>query len=301
MKRVAWLLLGLFVPALAWCAEAPLEASMVVNGTITVNPDGSVQGYTVHDLGELPPPVRQIVQATVPRWQFVPIVIDGRPTAAEAGMSLRIVADWHSVHAKQATIRVAGAAFGCEARAKSQLPGECPQGTTVAMESRVPPRYPIQALRARVGGEVFLVLEIGRDGHVTQAAARQVNLYSLTDQSAHFRKVLADASIEAARRWTFRIPTVGANADKRHWVVTVPINYMIAPSPMQTGSLLRRTSKPVPGQWRAYVPGPVQSIPWDDEDESGVNGSGDAIAGGELFVRDERFVLKTPLNGDSQS
>lgn len=300
MKYSTWLLLGLALAVPAFAAEAPIEASMVITGTITVNPAGGVQGYTIHDLEELPPAVRQIVQATVPGWQFVPIVVDGKPTTAEAGMSLRIIADWQSIHAKQATIRVAGAAFGCEAGPRTQLSGGCPEGTTVAEVSRTPPRYPVEAVRARVGGEVFLVLEIGRDGHVTRAAARQVNLYSLTDQQEHFRKVLADASMEAARKWTFRIPTVGANAAKDHWIATLPINYTISPPPMQTGSLLRRTNKPAPGQWKAYVPGPVQVIPWDDETGSDANGS-DAIAAGGLFVKDARFVLKTPLGGSGQS
>ncbi len=301
MKRMVWLLLGISISAMALAAEPPIQASMVIGGTITVNPDGSVKTYTIRDLDELPPAVRNIVQATVPNWQFVPVMVHGKATTAEAGMSLRIVADWPSIHAKQATIRVAGAVFGCEARRKSQLPGECPLGTAVTEVSRRPPRYPVEAVRARVGGEVFLVLEIGRDGHVMQAAARQVNLYSLTDQQARFRKMLADASLEAARRWTFRAPTVGPDAAKQHWVVTVPINYTIGPPRMQTGSLLRRTGRPARDQWRAYVPGPVQSIPWNEEDQSGTGGSGDAIAAGGLFVKDARFVLKTPLNGGSQS
>jgi hypothetical protein len=142
------------------------------------------------------------------------------------------------------------------------------------------------------------VLEIGRDGHVTNAAARQVNLYSLTDRQAHFRKVLADASMEAARRWRFRVPTEGANAARQHWVVTVPVNYTMGPPP----GLFHRTREPASGPWRAYVPGPVQTIPWDDEDRPGAGGSADAIAGNAPFVRDRRFVLKTALaNGAAPS
>lgn len=295
MNRLACLLLGFLVSAAASAAEPHLQASMVVTGTITVNPDGSVKDYTLHDPDGLPPAVRQIVQATVPAWQFVPVVENGAPVTAEAGMSLRVVADWPSIHAKQATIRVIGAAFGCDARSRARLPDECPPDSTIASRSRKPPRYPLDAVRARVGGEVFLVLEVGRDGHVLQAAARQVNLYSLTDQQARFREMLANASIEAARGWTFKVPAAGPDAERDHWVVTVPINYMIGHPRTHTGTLLRSRSPRAQNEWKAYVPGPVRIIPWDDQDA--VSGSTDSIAAGSLFVQDSRLVLKTPLNG----
>jgi hypothetical protein len=290
MKRVACLLTCLFIPALALATEPPVEGSMLVTGTITVNPQGGVQTYSVQDLDKLPPAVRQIIQTTVPRWQFVPIMADDKAVTAEAGMSLRIVADM--LDAQHATIRVAGAAFGCDARPKSNLPGECPAGTAVGYVHREPPSYPMDALRARVGGEVFLVLQVGRDGHVSQAAVRQVNLYSKADSSAHYRKVLASATLRAASQWQFRVPTVGPNAAKDHWVVQVPVNYTLGPC----------CSAPVRqyGHWNAYLPGPVQNVPWDHENTSDTSRtSADAITSGGLFVRDKRFILKTALTDGS--
>lgn len=293
MKRVACLLLSLFIPALGLAAEPPVEGSMLVTGTITVNPQGGVQTYSVQDLDKLPPAVRQIIQTTVSRWQFVPIMADNKAVTAEAGMSLRIVADM--VDAQHATIRIAGAAFGCDARPKSNLPGECPAGTAVRYVHREPPSYPMDALQARVGGEVFLVLQIDRDGHVSQAAVRQVNLYNKTDSSAHYRKVLASATLRAANKWQFRVPTVGPSAAKDHWVVQVPVNYTLGPC----------CSAPVRhyGQWNAYLPGPVQDVPWAHENVSGTSRtSADAIVSGGLFVRDTRFILKTALaDGSSRS
>jgi len=280
MKRVAWVLLSLLIPALGLAAEPNVEGSMLVAGTITVNPDGGVRGYTVQGSDKLPPAVRQIIRTTVSRWQFAPIMVDGKAAAAEAGMSLRIVADM--ADAQHATIRVAGAVFGCDARPKSELPGECPAGTAVRYVHREPPSYPMEALRARVGGEVFLVLQIGRDGRVSQAAVRQVNLYSVTDWPAHYRNVLANATLRAASKWQFNIPTTGPNASKDHWIVQVPVNYTLG----RSGSApIRRY-----GQWSAYIPGPMQDVPWAHE-----SASADAIASGGLFVRDTRFILKTAL------
>lgn len=287
MARFArWLLMALAMPTVAFAAGTPVEGSMLVTGTITVNPDGGVRGYTVQGLDKLPSAVRQIIQTTVSRWQFVPIMADGKAVTAKAGMSLRIVADM--VDAQHATVSIAGAAFGCDARPKSNLPGECPVGTAVRYAHRDPPSYPMDALQARVGGEVFLVLQIGRDGRVSQAAVRQVNLYSVTDWPAHYRKVLANATLRAASKWQFSIPTTGPNAAKDHWVVQVPINYTLGPC----------CSAPTHryGQWNAYLPGPVQDVPWAHENVSGASRtSADAIVSGGLFVRDTRFVLKTAL------
>lgn len=294
MKRSASFVLGLILPALTFAqgggdaAKRGIEASMVVTGTITVNPRGGVQGYTIQDLEKLPPAARRIIQATVPRWQFVPIMENGMAVAAKAGMSLRIVADM--IDRTHATVRVAGAEFGCDAgRARKLVPGECPAGTSVTYVDRRPPAYPIQALRDRVGGEVFLVLQIDRQGHVSQAAVRQINLYSMTDEANHYRKVLAEASLRAVRRWQFAIPTVGPGAAKGHWIVQVPVNYWIGwPGSAPAGHY---------GQWNAYLPGPVQDVPWAGAD--GSNGSADAIAAGAPFMRDRRFVLKTALASDT--
>lgn len=294
MKRVAWLWLGLFVPAVAWCAQPHIEESMVVTGTITVGPDGGVQSYMVHDLDKLPPAARQIVQATVPRWRFVPVTANGKAVAVEAGMSLRIIADM--IDKTHVRIRVAGAEFGCEAgRARNLLPDACPKGSTISYAPHPrPPQYPLKAVQARVGGEVFLAIRIGRDGRVTQVAAQQVNLYEKTDAPVHYRRVLADASMDAARRWRFAVPTTGPNADKDDWVVQVPISYWIG---MPSSAPTRHY-----GQWNAYIPGPVQDVPWADQ-AGAARGAANAVAGnGTPFVRDTRLVLKTPLtNGVGQS
>lgn len=294
MKSSAWwLLMALTVPGLACAAATPVEDSMVVTGTVTVNPAGDVQGYTLYEQDKLPQMVRQIVQDTVPHFQFLPIVVDGKAVTAETGMSLRIVVKT-TAGAKQGTIRVAAAEFGCDAgRARNLLPDQCPKGTSVSYVRRQSPNYPWAALQARVGGEVFLVLQIDRNGHVSQAAARQVNLYSLTDWPEHYRKVLAEASLRAASKWQFTVPTTGPNAAKDHWVVQVPINYWIgAPGSAPANHY---------GQWNAYIPGPVQDIPWAGADGAS-GGNSDAISAGAPFMRDARFVLKTTLSsGAGQS
>lgn len=292
MNRWVFLMLGLVLSTSSMAAGTPVEASMIVTGTITVSPDGSVQGYTLHESDKLPPLVQQIVQQTVPHWQFVPIMAAGKPATAETGMSLRVVAD--ITDKQHATIRVTGADFGCNAyQAKSLLPNACMPDMTVEPVQRKPPDYPIGAARAGIGGEVFLTLQIDRGGHVSRAAASQVNLYNQTVDAAAFRKVLTDSAVRAAMKWTFKVATVGPEAAKDRWIVRVPVNYTINNTP---ASSLKY------GQWNSYIPGPKNIIPWDDEDRpDGARSNADAIAGSAPFVRDTRFVLKTNLGLDARS
>lgn len=296
MKRLACLgiLLGLIAPALACAATAPVEASMVVTGTITVNPDGSVRGYALHDADKVPPGVVQLIKRTIQGWQFSPIEEHGKRVTARAGMTVRVTADM--VDAKHASIKVSGAQFGCNAyQADPLLPNACKPATTVHPLQRKPPLYPLDAMRLGAEGVVYLVVEVGRDGHVMHAAARQVNLYHrLRTDPARMRKSLAKAAQRAALKWTFKVPTVGPEAAVDHWIVQVPVAYSMHGNVYDHGY----------GRWSAYVRGPVRDIPWSDSD-GGANskGSADAIAGGGApFVRDTRLVLKAPIAGnDSHS
>lgn len=288
MKCSIWLLLALALSGVAGAAETPIEASMVIAGTITVDPQGDVASYTLHDEDKVPPGVVQIVQRTIKGWQFVPIVQDGKAVTATAGMSVRVVADM--VDEGHATIHVAGASFGCDAyQAKALLPNACELGTTVSYDGRQrSPEYPVNALKERLGADVYLVVEVGRDGRVTRAEARQVNLFSRVTFPDTYRKVFAQNATAAAMHWRFTVPVAGPGAGQDHWVVRIPVFYSIGRA-RQIGY----------GQWSAYIPGPVQDIPWAKDDAASHAGSPDAVAGGGTpFVRDTRFVLKSQLGTD---
>lgn len=299
MKLSPWLLSLLLFPTLALADKPPVEASMVLVGTITVNPDGSVRGYTVQRKDEVPPGVLEIVQRTVSGWQFVPIVADGKAVTAEAGMTLRVVGKM--TDAEHLTVRVADASFGCNSYlTKSLLPNACPPDTEVAAVKRAPPEYPREALRGGAEGEVRLLVDVGRDGRVLHAAAQWVNLYHLPRQDPDaMRSALAKAAEAAALTWEFKPPTVGPNAAKDHWVVAVPINYTFErdDAPTGIGTRNRRSySDPGYGKWAAYLPGPVQRVPWAGTSD---DGAGSVMAGSAPFVPDSRFVLKTPLARDA--
>lgn len=297
MQRFASMLLCLLLFAVATTAFASdrwkdVEASMVVTGTLEVNPDGSVYAWALDQQDKLPPAVIEIVKATVPQWKFEPVTVDGKPVLAKTRMSLRIVAD--PINARNALIRVAGAEFG-RAAGLARTKAECPPGACLSYSKRYPPLYPLDMAMDRVSGTVYLVQEIGRDGRVIRQAVRQVDLRRLggSGEMWFWRQEFAHASLAAAKDWTFHVPTTGEGATKDHWVVEVPINYRLA-----------RLDQPLPlphrvyGQWDAYVPGPVHDVPWAQADakRAASNGSADAIPdNGMPFVADSRFVLLTPF------
>lgn len=97
----------------------------------------------------------QLVKQTIDGWRFEPVVEDGRPVTANAGMAIRVVADM--IDETHATFRITGAACGCDAyQVRDLLPGVCPPGTTVryADHSRRAPEFPGQALTAGAGADV---------------------------------------------------------------------------------------------------------------------------------------------------
>lgn len=295
MKRA----IGFFIGLLAFCATTVtfaddlgknFEASMVVTGTITVNPDGSVASYTLDQPDKLPPAATKIASATLPKWKFQPVLEDGKPVSAKSLMSLRIVA--HPIDEQHASVRISGAEFGREvAQDQDKQSFECANGACLIARKRRPPSYPVDAIRNGVSGTVYVVQEVNRDGHVERQDVRQTNLRNRGSAAdvRHWSQMFDDASLAVARDWTYQIPTSGEEAKRDHWVVLVPVNFMIGDYEYAYG------------QWEPYIPGPVQDIPWARDDEHiASSGGSDAIpANGNAFVADSRFVLLTPLDGDT--
>lgn len=285
MKRVVWLWFGLLCPGLAWAANPPVEASMLLVGTITVNPDGGVKDYAIRDSDEVPAGVLQVVKRSIGGWKFEPIVVDGKAVTAEAGMAIRLVADVSDQ--QHVTVRVAGASFGCSAhQMKAAFPGACPPDQELGYARTRAPVYPAMALRYGGEGTVFLLVEVARDGHVARVATQQVNLahqLRWSGDAKRVRNALAKAAETAVGWWKFKVPTAGPNAAREHWRARIPMRFTF-----------RNDRRPAYGHWNAYLPGPKHTVPWADGDAPGARA--DAVAGGGAFLRDARFVLKTPLD-----
>ncbi|MGH8184853.1 MAG: energy transducer TonB [Rhodanobacteraceae bacterium] len=308
MARFAWrLLMALAVPGLAFAhggvdaAKRSVEGSMLVTGEIAVNPDGGVYGYSLDHRDKLPPAVVNLIDQTLTGWKFTPVKVNGKPELAKAFMSLRIVAK--QIDAKHDAISVESAAFGAETT-QAHKTSDCANVASVANGAcltyltRRPPDYPRNLINDLVSGTVYLVLEVDRQGRVAQVAVEQVDLREIADGATlgRWRRELGDVSLAAARKWTFQVPQAGSGEGWNHWIVFVPVNYAI-----DVFGQKKKIGEPDYGQWDAYVPGPVNSIPWLQEQRGQIasNGNADAIPDdGTPFIADTRFVLLTPISGD---
>ncbi|AIF45853.1 hypothetical protein [Dyella japonica] len=284
MKRVSmmwlggWLMacgVGTAAAATAEQVRQTAEAGMLVTGTVEVNPDGSLHGYAVDHPEKLPPVVVDVVDKTVHAWAFK---LSGPITEVlTTKMSLRVVAK--PLGDGQFKVAVAGSSFG----------GPGAHSDQISSRNRARPIYPQAVIQARVSGTVYLVLRIGRDGAVQEAIAEQVNLdqYDREASMERYRKWLADASLLAARQWTFNIPTSGAEVDNPYWVVRVPVNFDLRAwgAPSSHGY----------GQWEAYIPGPRQTPTWIGK--ALASGSPDAVSDGEVGSGDARLQLVKSVDG----
>jgi len=237
-----------------------IEASMLVQGTIDIDEEGKVTGYELKQADAVPKAMLEIVDKRVRAWHFEPVQVDGKAVRARSPMQMRLVT---KKDGDRFLFRIGGATFGTTY--------EKEEGAN-ARGRLSPPRYPESAVDAGVGGTVYLVLRIGRDGSVEDAVAEQVNLRTLGSESdmKRFRVVLAESAIGAAKRWRFDYPTRGEDADAPFVSVRVPVDYVMG------GQKLEKA-----GQWQAYVPGPRQHASWLPPEPD--SASADALAAWGIY------------------
>ena len=291
MKRLTLAVFALLLAGAAFAtdndASRRIEASMVVTGWLQVATDGSVIRYTLDQQDKLPAPVVEVIQKTVPAWKFRPITVDGKAVVADAKMNLRVVASKQAED--QYSLRVRGATFsdgnGGEVDDKA-ADSDKSVYRDPSYKNRRTPSYPIVALRNQINGSVYLAIEVDRTGHVEQVVATQVNLHAMgREKDMRFlRQAFADASIAAAKDWTFNLTLTGPGAKMDHWTVMVPVNFSMVGS-----------HEPQYGQWDIYVPGPTHPIPWEQDQIADGNNT-DAVPGDGVFTPDRRFALLTPLS-----
>jgi len=252
------------------------EMSMLLTGTIDIERDGSVAKYELDNAGKLPAIATRMMDRASATWRFDPIVVDGTPVRARTAMSVRLAATPRE-NEEGFDVRISAANFG-----------KLADGEWVTSKGRLlRPKYPDLAAASGVRGTVYVIVRIGRDGKVQDAMAEQVNLGSVDRTEAamqRWRDSLADASLQAARRWTFLPPTRGEEVDAPFWLARVPVSY-----------LLPGDRTPEAGKWETYIPGPRQSAPWLGGLDTSLGA--DAVAGDGIFPLKGGPRLLTPLNG----
>lgn len=256
------------------------EMSMLVTGTVDIDKDGGVAAHKIDQPDKLPPVVVQLVDQAMSQWRFEPVQVDGRVVKARTTMRLRAVAK--QKEDGNYLLRIGSAEFGQEGGV---------EGETVTSNKLEPPRYPETAVRSNLTGTVYLVLKIDREGTVTDVVDEQVTLSTVGTelQMRKGRKLLADAARSAARKWRFKIPTRGEEADAPYWSVRTPVSFAL-----YSGSRPPKNLEPEYGTWKAYIPGPVTRAPWVEDDQP-AGYRPDALADGGVYPVGSGPKLLTPL------
>lgn len=263
--------------AMAAQAGSPqnLESSAIVRGTIVLAKDGTVQTAVIDDEAKYGKPIADMVRKAAQQWLFYPVLRDGKPVVAKSNMYVRVVLDKKPDGNYSA--RIKGATFG----------GLGTQSTDALHNANgnkhIAPRYPEAAIRGRVQGTVYLSLHVDRSGHVTEAVAEQVNLDNTGSDRvlAQYRELLAKATLDAARRWTYVVPTTGRLANQDSWTIHVPVSYRLGP-PGALGS---------ESVWETYVPGPYTPAPWDNKPDTN---DVDVLADGDVMTDGAGPIRRSP-------
>ncbi|HEV2539525.1 MAG TPA: energy transducer TonB [Frateuria sp.] len=252
-KAIVGVLLAAFAVVAHASTSKDLESSAVVDGTIVLAKDGTVQAAEIKDEPKYGKPIADMVRKAASQWLFYPVLREGKPVAARVSMHVRVVLQ--KTADGNYSARIKGATFGDMDR-KSTDALRIAEGN-----KNIPPRYPQDALRAHAQGTVYLALRVDRSGHVTDAIAEQVNLANIGRDSIlrQYRDLMAKATLEAARRWTYQVPTTGRLASQDSWTAHVPVTFTLNDLP----------APPTDPVWKTYVPGPYTQAPWSDKPDMG--------------------------------
>lgn len=248
------------------------ESSMRIKGRLDIGADGRVRGVQLDQKEAIPSGVAGFVTDAMAGWEFEPTVLDGKAVPMSTPVTLRVVGKVQEDGG--ARIEIRSASF-VEYR-------EDDLTRPVRLDGSVP-SYPLRKVGRGVNADVFLLVQVGRDGKVRNVAAEQVNLRTLVPprQLDAVRDAFADSARQAVRDWIFRVPTQGPRADQDNWVVRVPVRYAERPT----------RNAPV---WEAYLPGPRQRAAWQLPER--VTVAPDALDDGVYLAGDNTWpVLKTVL------
>ena len=242
MRHSKWLIAALFAIGSIAASGAKLdkefEASLDVTGKIEIAADGRVVAHTIDHPEILDSRVVGLIDRTMAGWRF-----QSSPAEQSVNVSLRLRAK--SDESDVYSISIISAHF--------ERSGPVDESTGWGFIVATPPLYPRDELMGGVGGTVYLYILVDRSsGKPAKVFASEVDLdkhgrvFTMDD----WRKDFAEAAVNQAMKWKFKLPAkLTADSDASRTVM-VPVVFTVHVFPFGYG------------KWRGCIPGPHQAAPW---------------------------------------
>lgn len=249
---------------------------MLVSGIVDINPDGSVRDYRMDQAQKIPGIVLTVLKQTVPSWHFE--VGTAHNVIAQAKMSIRVVAE--PVDGGKMAFSVEGVNFGAaDPKVADQL----------EYRTHPAPVFPAAATQESASATTYMIMRIGRDGHVLDVAAEQVNFTAPVApvRRSYLERVFVNASTKAIRNWTFDVPTRGPEAGFPYFLARVPVTFNLL-------GWYASYEPPAYGSWQPYVPGPRLATPEWMQGQTGLASAPDAIPNGVITQLKSGLHLAEP-------
>jgi hypothetical protein len=266
---VATITLLALSPAFAQKGAATLD--MEADGEVQIAPDGHVSDYRLQS--KLGPTLAALVDTKVRGWRFEPVLIDGKPVIAKTAVHIKLKAEPRS-DSDDYAVQIVDVNFGSPQRGHDLKP----------------PKYPEAAIRAGLGAKVLLSMRLDDSGKVVEVQPYQSSLNRRAASEAEaeqWRHLFEKASVVAARTWHYDLSET-VNGKPIGTSVMVPIVFSLRGNGMH---------EPTPGEWTAYLPGPLHPAPWSNSVRAAVAGDLASLPDGQALSMDSRFHLKDNVLG----
>ncbi|HET9048910.1 MAG TPA: hypothetical protein VFN29_08130 [Chiayiivirga sp.] len=231
---------GLFACAMAQTESPPATIEFVVQGTLSIDAQGAVLQYAL-ETKDLPEPVTDLIARTIAGWRFEPVLADGKAVPAKTRMLMQIQAQ--PIDGEKYQLSLADVVFGVRQH----------RGRTA------PPKYPLDALRDRLGADLLIAARIDANGDVLEMHPWRTSLsrsYLSESAAEKWRKRFEAAAMDAIETWKFEplSPDDGLTADS---TFMIPMSFKTS-----FGDRASMEKRGTASFEFSGVPGPIHPIPW---------------------------------------
>lgn len=240
------------------------DMRLQVVGDLLIDADGRVADYTIAD--QTPEPIVKLLDRSVRGWTFEPTVRDGQAVKVRTRLNL--------------TLAVRKRDDGGYLLQVEQIRFT---GVRKAITQK-PPRYPQEAARAGISGDVLMAVRIDAQGKVMDVAPVQASLpYRRVKPSdvEYWGKYFESSAAKGMRDWVYE--PADAQAGETDTTLIISVSYRMEDVP------------PASEGWSAAAAGPAQRIPWLNETDQQFDPNG--LKDNESIAIGAQPVMKTSVLG----